>query len=290
MSMSNARIAHFLVIPATAFALACGGGDTGDAGGGDAAAGGEQPAAGTIQVDQATAGTVMGRVAFEGTAPEGEPIDMSEEPTCAEQHAEAPMRMPAMVGADGGLGNVYVYVKEGLPQGTWATPSEPVELDQEGCRYHPHVLGLQIGQTLQIRNSDGLLHNINARPENQRGFNVSQPTNMTTDRQFSQAEVMIPVQCDVHGWMEAFIGVQSHPYFAVTGEDGSFEIANLPPGDYVVEAWHERYGTQTVNVSVAESGEATADFTYSEAMAADAVVPLGEPIDLHDHALAANTH
>ena len=286
--MSNASIARFLVIPATVFALACGGGDTG---GGEAATD-DQPAAdaGAIQVDAATAGTVMGRVAFEGTPPEGEPIDMSEEPTCAEQHTEPPMRMPAVVGADGGLAEVFVYVKEGLPDGTWATPSEPVELDQEGCRYHPHVLGLQTGQTLQIRNSDGLLHNINARPEDQRGFNVSQPTDMTTDRQFAQAEVMIPVQCDVHGWMEAYIGVLDHPYFAVTGEDGSFEISNLPPGDYVVEAWHERYGTQTVNVTVAESGEATADFTFGESMAADAVVPLGEPIDLHGHTLAANTH
>jgi predicted dehydrogenase len=109
---------------------------------------------------------------------------------------------------------------------------------------------------------------------------------MATERTFSQAEVMIPVRCDVHGWMEAYIGVQDHPYFAVTGEDGSYEIDNLPPGTYTIETWHEQYGTQTQQVTVAESADATADFTYSAAMAANAVVPLADPIDLHDHTAA----
>lgn len=272
------RHLRLLALPAVLFAFACGG-DAAD----DAAEGGA-PDPDAIQVDAATAGTVTGMISFDGQAPEGTPIDMSEEPSCAEQHGEPPMRMPAIVGADGGLANVFVYVKEGLPEGSWPAASEPAVLDQVGCRYSPHVLGVRVGQTVELKNSDGLLHNINARPENQRGFNVSQPTNMTTSRTFSQEEVMIPVQCDVHGWMESYIGVLDHPYFAVTSEDGSFQIANLPAGDYVVEAWHERYGTQTMDVTVAESGEATADFTYSESMAATAVVPLAEPVDLHDHA------
>lgn len=279
--MKRSRIFRLLLVPIVAVTFACGGG--GD--GGDTET--DQPAEDVITVDAATAGTITGMVSFDGEAPEGEPIDMSEEPTCAEKHEGQPMRMPAVVGADGGLANVFVHVTEGLPEGTWATPSEPVELDQDGCIYRPHVLGVQTGQTLAIRNSDGLLHNINARPENQRGFNISQPTDMTTERTFSRPEVMIPVQCDVHGWMEAYVGVQEHPYFAVTDETGAFSIGNLPPGEYTVEAWHEQYGVQTVAVTVAESGEATADFTFSGSMA-DAHVPLAEPIDLHDHGQPAS--
>lgn len=274
---------RLVTLPAVLFAFACGGDDGGDAAsGGDAA-----PAADAVQVDPATAGTVTGMISFDGQVPEGDPIDMSEEPDCAEKHDDQPRKTPVVVGDDGGLGNVFVYVKEGLPEGSWPTPSEAVTLDQDGCIYIPHVLGVQTGQTIELENSDGLLHNINARPANQRGFNISQPTDMTTSRSFAQEEVMIPVQCDVHGWMESYIGVLDHPYFAVTGEDGSFEIANLPPGDYVVEAWHERYGTQTMDVTVAESGEATADFGFSDSMEATAVVPLGEPIDLHDHRVAS---
>lgn len=280
MSRSIDSIA-MLSLPAVLLAFGCGGD------GGDQAAGGDAADADAIQVDPATAGTVNGMISFDGQAPEGESIDMSEEPDCAEQHDGQPTKTPVVVGDDGGLANVFVYVKEGLPEGSWPTPSEAVTLDQEGCVYRPHVLGVQTGQTVELMNSDGLLHNINARPENQRGFNVSQPTDMTTSRTFSQSEVMIPIQCDVHGWMEAYIGVQDHPYFAVTGEDGSFEIANLPPGDYVVEAWHERYGTQTMDVNVAESGDATADFGFSDSMEATAVVPLAEPVDLHDHRLAS---
>lgn len=271
---------HCSTLPAVLFVLACGG----DAGEEAGEAGAGAPAGDAVQVDAATAGSVTGTVSFEGDPPAGEPIDMAEEPTCAEKHDEPPMRMPVVVGDDGGLQNVFVRVSQGLPEGSWPTPTDDVELDQNGCVYEPHVLGVQTGQTLTIRNSDGLLHNINARPSNQRGFNVSQPTDMTTDRTFAQPEIMIPVECDVHGWMQAYIGVQDHPYFAVTGEDGSFEIDNLPPGDYTIEAWHEEYGTQTQQVTVAESGEATADFTYSASMAANAVVPLADPIDLHDHA------
>ena len=285
--MSRIHIStRVLVVPAVLLAFACGGG--GD-GGGETDTGGAA-AADAVQVDAATAGRVIGKVSFEGQPPAPRPVDMSEEPTCAEKHEGQPMNPVAVVGSDGGLQNVFVYVKEGLPEGSWPTPSEAAVLDQDGCVYVPHVVAVQTGQTLEIKNSDGLLHNINARPTEQRGFNVSQPTNMTTPRTFSRPEVMIPVECDVHGWMEAYIGVTDHPYFAVTGEDGSFTIANLPPGDYVIEAWHEEYGTQTQNVTVPASGEARAEFSYSASMAG-AVVPLGEPIDPHGgHELAAAGH
>jgi plastocyanin len=281
MSRINPWI-RYSTLPAVVLALACGGGGGGADAGGATEEGAE--AANAVQVDPATAGRVVGTVSFEGEAPAGEPIDMSEEPTCAAKHETTPMKTPVVVGENGGLQNVYVHVTTGLPEGSWPTPSEAVEIDQDGCRYHPHIVALQTGQTLTIRNSDGLLHNINVKPSNQRGFNVSQPTDMTTDRSFSQPEVMIPVQCDVHGWMQAYIGVQDHPYFAVTGDDGSFTIENLPPGDYTIETWQEEYGTQTQQVTVPPSGEATADFTYSASMAATAAVPLADPIDLHDHA------
>jgi hypothetical protein len=273
MKRSNRGI-PFLLLPPVLLAMACGGN-------GDQARGG-QDAADHVQVDAATAGQVVGTITFDGAAPDPRPIDMRGEQACADKHDGQPMDRPVIVGDDGGLKNVYVYVREGLPAGTWPAADRDIELDQDGCLYIPRVLGLQTGQTLVIRNSDGLLHNVNARPTNQRGFNISQPTNMTTNRSFAQPEVMIPVRCDVHGWMAAYIGVQNHPYFAVTPENGEYRIDNLPPGEYVIEAWHEEYGTQTQTITVAESGEARADFQYSAAMAG-AIVPMSDPIDPHDH-------
>jgi hypothetical protein len=260
-----------------AVAMGCGGGaEEADTGGETV---GEEQAGPAVSPDSAA--TVTGVVNFTGTPPAGEPIDMSEEPACAEQHAEQPVK-PVAVVSDGRLANVFVYVKEGLGDRSFPAPEEGVEIDQQGCEYHPHVLAIQTGQPLIIKNSDGLLHNINTQPTVNQGFNVSQPVSMETNKEFSSAEVMIPVKCDVHGWMEAFIGVQEHPYMAVSAEDGSFRLENLPPGTYTIEAWHEAYGTQTQTVTVGaqETGEVT--FEYSSEMAGRPV-PMGEPIDLHDH-------
>lgn len=260
-----------------AVAMGCGGGGEEADTGGDAV--GEEQAGPAVSPDSAA--TVTGVVNFTGTPPAGEPIDMSEEPSCAEQHAEQPAKQVAVV-SDGMLANVFVYVKEGLGDRSFPTPDEGVTIDQQGCEYHPHVLAIQTGQPLIIKNSDGLLHNINTQPSVNQGFNVSQPVSMETSKEFSSAEVMIPVKCDVHGWMDAYIGVQEHPYMAVSGEDGTFRLENLPPGTYTIEAWHEAYGTQTQTVTVGpqESGEVT--FEYSSEMAGRPV-PMGEPIDLHDH-------
>jgi plastocyanin len=238
-------------------------------------------------VDAATAGSVSGRVTFTGTPgtpAAAEPIDMAEEAVCSAKHSTPPMREVAMVGADGGLANVFVYVKSG-PATTmqFPTPGEQVVLDQNGCVYVPHVMALQTGQELLVRNSDDVLHNINATPTENRPFNRSQPqAGMEFTTTFSAPEVMIPVRCDVHGWMEAFIGVNSHPYHAVTSADGSFSLPNLPPGDYEVEAWHEMYGTLTQTVTVPASGAAEVTFAFSDAMAGRPV-PMGEPVFI-DHA------
>jgi len=254
-------------------AIGCGG----DAGDGDAADTGGEAQETAAAVDPAVAATVTGTVTFSGTAPEGTPIDMSEEPVCAEKHDEQPMNQAVRV-SDGNLANVFVFVSEGLGDMTFPASSDAVLLDQNGCMYHPHVLGIQTGQTLTIRNSDAVLHNINTRSTDNRPFNISQPqAGMESTRSFNTAEVMIPVGCDVHGWMNAFIGVTAHPYHAVTGDDGSFTIEGLPPGEYVIEAWHETLGAQTMSVTVGEAETGTVDFTYEE-NAVYAPVPMTEPL------------
>ena len=259
-----------------AAASACGGGGDADTGGEVAT---DEEAGPAVSPDSAA--TVTGVVNFTGTAPPGEPIDMSEEPTCADKHADGATTEQVVAG-DGTLANVFVYVKDGLGSRTFPTSPEPVTLDQDGCVYHPHILAIQTGQDLVIKNSDGILHNINTQPTVNQGFNVSQPVAMETTRTFTSPEVMIPVKCDVHGWMEAFIGVQSHPYMAVTSADGTFRLENLPPGTYTIEAWHQRYGTQTQTVTVAAQGSGEVTFEYSADMAGRPV-PMSEPIDLHDH-------
>ena len=263
-------------------AAGCGGGE----GGGDEAAGEAEEAAPVENpVDPATAGSITGTVTFTGTAPEPQPIDMADEQVCLDKHEGPPMKPLAVVGPDGGLAQVFVYVKSGAAiEGlTFPTATSSAVLDQEGCIYQPHVMGLMTGQTLTVRNSDDVLHNVNATPDQNRGFNRSQPTSgMTFETTFAVPEVMIPVRCDVHGWMEAYIGVTDHPFHGVSDETGAFALEGLPPGEYEVEAWHERYGTSTQMVTVPESGQVEVAFEFSEEMAGR-VAPLA-PALVVDHA------
>jgi len=260
-----------------------GGGDAGDSTG-DAATASSGAAA--SPVDASTAGHISGTINFSGMPPEGEAIDMSEEPVCAAKHASTPMLQSVVVGDGGGLANVFVYVKEGLDGLEFPTPTGAV-LDQNGCVYSPHVMGIQVGQDLIIRNSDGLLHNIKASPTENRPFNTSQPVNMETTRTFATAEVMVPVQCDVHGWMTAYVAVLDHPYHSVSSDGGAFSLETLPPGNYVIEAWHESFGTvtQTVTVTTGETTEIT--FEFDETMAGN-FVPLADPLIVrHDQRITA---
>ncbi len=261
-------------ILAAGLLAACGGGDGGAAGGETGGAGEE--AAPAVTIDPSTVGTISGTVNFAGTPPAATPIDMSGEPDCAAAYGDAgPMSNDVIVN-DGKLANVFVYLSEGVTDAP--PPSGAATLDQHNCRYHPHVLGVQVNQELKITNSDNLLHNINASPSENRGFNISQPrAGIESTQRFAFPEVMIPVRCDVHGWMHAYIGVTDHPYFAVSGEDGSFSIPNVPAGDYAMTAWHERYGVLTANVSVTAQGTAEVSFDYSADMAG-ADVPLAEPL------------
>lgn len=207
---------------------------------------------------------ISGQVKFTGTKPGNPKIDMSEEPKCAEKHKTAPTG-EAVVGNPSVLANAFVYVKSGLPaDAKYPAPATPVVIDQDGCKYKPHVLGIQIGQNLEIRNSDPVLHNIKAKATKNRPFNISQPTaGMKTMRTFPATEVMVALECNVHGWMNAFLGVLPHPFYAVSGQDGSFSIKGLPAGTYTLEAWHEKYGVQTATVTVTGTDMKVTQFTFA---------------------------
>jgi plastocyanin len=209
------------------------------------------PAAVSNPVDPATAGAITGLVTFEGTPPPAEPISMDSDPFCEKQPQNKTETV--VVGEGSGLQNVFVYVKDGLGDRVFPVPSTAVVLDQKGCRYVPHVLGIQVGQPMELASSDNTLHNIHAVPEQNREFNRAlQLSGMKHTHTFSTKEVMVPFKCDVHKWMNAYVGVLDHPFYAVTTGNGRFELKGLPPGTYTIEAWHEKLGTQTQMVTIGE--------------------------------------
>ena len=216
----------------------------------------------TATAAPALAGDVVGTVTFTGKVPTLKPIAMDADPVCASKH-KTPVPSEALVlGAGNGMGNVMVRVK-GPVAGSFPAPAQPVVIDQKGCQYHPHVLGLRVGQTLQLRNSDGLLHNVHALPKVNTPFNMAMPANRTTaDTKFGKEEGMFLVKCDVHPWMAAYVGVFSNPFYAVSGPDGKFKISGLPAGSYEIEAWHEKLGVKSVKVTVG-AAPATANFAFA---------------------------
>lgn len=213
------------------------------------------PAAAT-PIDLSTAGSVSGTVKLEGTPPASKKINMAAEPACAAEHSTPATDQEVVTGPGGALGNVIVYVKEGLGNRTFDVPKTPATLDQKGCMYIPHVVALQAGQPLEVRNDDKATHNIHPVPKVNREWNKSQPTGAPPiEEVFAREEVAIPVKCNVHPWMKSYIAVFKNPYFQVTGTNGSFDLKNLPPGTYTVEAWHEKYGAtdQTITIGAKES-------------------------------------
>ncbi len=210
------------------------------------------------------AATIAGKAAFEGQAPAPEKIKMDADAQCQINHPDGVDADAVIVNSNSTLKNVFVYVKEGLAGKTFEAPKDAVKLDQHGCMYTPKILGLQVGQPLEIVNSDDTLHNVHSLAANSQQFNLGMPIKgMKMKKSFTKPEVMVKVKCDVHPWMSAHIGVLDHPFFSVTGDDGSYEIKNLPPGQYVVESWHEKYGAQTQNVTIAADGDKQdANFQY----------------------------
>jgi plastocyanin len=219
------------------------------------------------RVDAATAGNVSGRVALDGALPANAPIKLGGDPVCERAHKDG-ARLDTFVGENGGLGNVFVYVKDGLGQYYFDVPSEPVKLDQRGCVYTPHVFGVRVGQNVDFVNSDATAHTVHAVPNSNQEFNFSQPIQTQKDtRFFTVPEVMVRFKCDMHNWMSAYAGVLDHPYFAVTEPGGTFELKQVPPGTYTIEAWHEKLGTQTQRVTLADKGSAELTFTFKAAAA-----------------------
>jgi plastocyanin len=219
------------------------------------------------KVDTATAGSVKGTVALDGTVPKNEAIKMNADPVCMREAKGTQTQETYIVGSDGKtLGNVFVYVKDGLGNYVFDTPTESAKIDQKECRYHPHVFGMRVGQPLEIINSDPTLHNIHAMPKANQEFNNGQPIQgMKMTHTFTAPEVMVPFKCDVHGWMNAYVGVLPHPYYAVTKEDGKFELKDLPAGTYTIEAWHEKLGPMTQSVTIAAKESKDVNFTFKPA-------------------------
>ena len=224
----------------------------------------KEPEPSYFKVDPATAGQLTGAARFTGKKPPRKTIDMSGDPACVESHHGKALDESVVVNPNGTLANVFVYIKSGLEGKTFETPATPVKLDQHGCWFQPRVLGIQTGQPLrdhQFRPGDA--QRPPARPAQSRVEPQSGTGRGARSREnSSEPEVMIRVKCNIHSWMRAFIGVVANPYFAVSGPNGTFEIANVPPGDYIVEAWHETLGTQEQKITVGPSGKVEINFTF----------------------------
>lgn len=207
--------------------------------------------------------TITGTVTYVGQVPNLPPIAMDADPTCVEKHGGQPVPSEALVLGDGNtMANVFVQVKDTFAQGDYPVPSTPVVIDQLGCLYHPHVVGMLAGQELQFVNSDGILHNVHGTPKDNREFNVGMPGNPQPHSvTLNQPELYVPVKCDVHPWMSAYVGVMTHPYFQVTDDGGTFSI-HVPAGTYTIEAWHEKLGTRDQEVTVGAGETATVDFQF----------------------------
>lgn len=227
-------------------------------------------------------GTISGVVAYNGTAPAPKKIDTTADPACGK--ANPNLTTDDTIVTDGKLANVFVYVKEGTVEGgkkvgdyAWSTPTNAVQLDQKGCHYSPHVIGVQTNQKISITNSDQTQHNIHPTPKNNPEWNQTQANGAPPiEKSFNRAETLIPVKCNQHPWMKAYIGVMKTPFFAVSQTNGSYEIKGLPPGTYTVVAWKEGGATgteKTMQVTVAANGSAKADFAFGEGAATTSAKP-----------------
>ena len=216
------------------------------------------PAAAATAIDPSTVASVSGTVKLDGAAPKPAKIDMSQDAACKGTNTAE------TIVVDGGdLANVFVYVKDGLGDRTFAVPTAAVAIDQKGCQYHPHVLGAMAGQNIEIKNDDQTTHNIHPTPQANREWNESQPPAAAPlEKSFAREEIMLPVKCNQHPWMRMYINVVKSPFYAVTGPDGKYEIKGLPPGDYTIAFVQEKLGEQTQKVTLAAKDSKTVDQTF----------------------------
>ncbi|HLK35031.1 MAG TPA: carboxypeptidase regulatory-like domain-containing protein [Terriglobales bacterium] len=212
----------------------------------------------TATIDPSTVGSVQGTIKFDGVAPKPVKIDMSQDPACKGANTSEDLVVDS-----GNLANVFVYVKDGLDNYSFEPPKDPAKINQEGCRYHPHVLGVMTGQTVEVINDDPTTHNIHPTPKDNREWNESQPPKAAPiDKSFARQEIMLPVKCNQHPWMKMYISVVKTPFYAVTDKDGKFEIKGLPPGTYTLAAVQEKLGEQDQKITIAPKGSQTVDFTF----------------------------
>jgi plastocyanin len=211
------------------------------------------------------ASSITGTVTFDGKVPTMRPLAMDADPVCAKKHSKPPLNEMLVLGNGNTMGNIMVFVSKGVPAGkTFPAPKTPVVLDQNGCQYKPHVMGIMVGQPYKILNSDGVLHNVHTLPKINKTFNQGMPATLKeATTTFPKPEGMFLIKCDVHPWMGAYIGVFTHPFYSVTSTDGKFAISGLDPGTYEITAWHEKLGTQTASVTVGASDTKTQNFKFA---------------------------
>lgn len=207
-------------------------------------------------------GEIAGKVYFKGEAPRLRRIMMDKDPVCASLHPEGVLPEDGRVNTNGTLPNAFVYVSQGA-ESSGAAPTEPVTMTQNECEYEPHVLGIMVGQPLRVVSNDPTTHNIHIMPKAGHDFDVTQqPGSPPVSDKFSKPQIMVPVHCNIHNWMQAYIGVVTNRYYAVTGNDGSFAIKGVPAGSYTLSVWTATFGTQEREVTVREGEAASADFTF----------------------------
>ncbi len=215
-------------------------------------------------LDRSTLGNLKGVVKFEGAVPATREIPVKGNPECAVFHSGGTIRSEELLVKDGVLQNAFVYIKEGLEGYQFDVPQEAVTVSNKNCVYVPHVSGVRAGQPLILSNEDPTLHNIHAYSKNSPAFNLGLPfQGIKQTKKFSSPEVMVTLKCDVHPWMIGYVGVLPHPYFAVTGEEGTFELKDLPPGEYTVEVWHEKLGTQSQKIQIGPRETKETEFKFS---------------------------